>query len=112
MVCRMSSDQKKANVILNKMRSAGGRIQMAIILLMIGITAQAQPVLVKEISSGSTDFKAVGDFVYYVSNDSLFRTDGTAGGTIFLKSGVHRPANFYEFAGKLFFLSRSNFNGH
>jgi hypothetical protein len=78
-------------------RGVWGIFQTAIMLAFFAVATQAQPVLVKEISSNSTDFTAVGDLVYYVAGDALFRTDGTATGTIFLKAGLHRQSTFTPF---------------
>lgn len=93
-------------------RGVWGIFKTAIILGFFVVTTQAQPVLVKEISPNSTDFAAVGDLIYYVAGDSLFRSDGTTTGTIFLKAGLHRPSTFTAFKDLLFFVSRSNFRGY
>lgn len=98
----------------NKMeRGVWSIFNMAIVLTFFGITtAHAQPVLVKEISPNSEDFTVAGDLVYYVADDSLFRTDGTVSGTIFLKRGLHWQSSFTEFNDLLFFVSRTDFRGH
>lgn len=76
------------------------------ILLTLGIYAQAQPTLVTEIPKTSTNFVTAGDLVYFTSKDSLLRTDGTAGGTIFLRSGFSTALSQKTgFNGVLFFFS-------
>ena len=76
-----------------------------VILSTIGIAAQAQPTLVTEVPEASTNFVAAGDFVYFTSNDSLLRTDGTSDGTIFLKSGFSRMlSQNTDFNDMLFFV--------
>lgn len=89
-----------------------GIFRTAIILGFFAVTTQAQPVLVKEISPNSRDFTAVGDLIYYVAGDSLFRSDGTPTGTVFLKAGLNRPSAFTPFKDLLFFVSSSNFKSH
>src|SRR5688572_24837708 len=64
-------------------------LQATFILVMLGISVQAQPALVTEVPNRSTNFVTVGDLVFFTSGDSLLRTDGTASGTILLKSGFN-----------------------
>lgn len=81
-------------------------LQTTVILLIIGITAQAQPTVVTEIPKGSFNLVKAGEFVYFVSGDSLLRTDGTDAGTIFLKSGFNtRLSALTEFNSMLFFIA-------
>ena len=80
--------------------------QTTLLLLLNGICVKAQPTLITEVPKASTDFFAIGDLVYFTSNDSLFRTDGTAEGTIFLKNGVTKPWRVREFKGMLFFTQK------
>ena len=63
-------------------------LQTACLILTLGISAQAQPTLVTKVPDASTNFISTGDLVYFTSGDSLLRTDGTATGTILLRSGV------------------------
>jgi ELWxxDGT repeat protein len=80
-------------------------LKAMVIPMMLGITAQAQPTLVTEIPEASTNFVTAGDFVYFTSNDSLLRTDGTSQGTIFLRSGFSRMlSQETDFNGMLFFV--------
>ena len=80
-------------------------LQATVVLLTLGITAQAQPKLVTQIPEASTNFVAAGEFVYFSSNDSLLRTDGTSRATIFLKSGFSRMfSQATDFNGMLFFV--------
>ena len=75
------------------------------ILLTLGIYVQAQPTLVTEIPKASTNFVTAGDLVYFTSTDSLLRSDGTSGGTIFLRRGFSRELSQQtEFNGMLFFV--------
>jgi ELWxxDGT repeat protein len=81
------------------------------ILLCIGITLNAQPALVTEVPKASKNYINIGNLVFFTSGDSLWRTDGTAEGTIFLKSGfgsfsAYTP--FTEWNGMLFFPSASS----
>lgn len=76
------------------------------ILLTLGIYVQAQPTLVTKIPKASTNFVTAGDLVYFTSKDSLLRSDGTAGGTIFLRSGFSTALSQQtDFNGMLFFVS-------
>ncbi len=71
--------------------------QTAFILLALGMMAEvsAQPVPIKEIPGNSTNFIKIGDLVYFVAGDALWRTDGTEGGTIFLKNGVTQSDDWF-----------------
>src|ERR687889_682662 len=80
--------------------------QSATILLLTLVTiAHAQPTVVTEIPERSTALVTAGNFVYFTSEDSLLRTDGTEAGTIFLRSGFSSFAQFTEFNNLLFFVS-------
>lgn len=79
-------------------------------LLVVGLTAEAQPAFVKQVPDASTNFVTAGDFTYFTSNDSLFRTDGTESGTIFLKSGFNYFSNLQEFNDLLIFVSDIRFS--
>ena len=81
-------------------------LQTTVILFSFGITAKAQPVLVKEISNQGGGFIKIDDIVFFFSWDSLFRTDGTADGTIFLKNGFVGSSSlkYKEYKGSFYFL--------
>lgn len=85
-------------------------LQIASMLLVVGLTAEAQPAFVKQVPDASTKFVTAGDFTYFTSNDSLFRTDGTESGTIFLKSGFNYFSNLQEFNDLLIFVSDIRFS--
>lgn len=80
-------------------------LQYTFMLMMLGVTVQAQPVLVDEIPRGSKNFTKIGDLVYFISGDSLLRTDGTAEGTILLKRGMDNAGDFEEFDGVFYFAN-------
>ena len=81
-------------------------LQTTFILFALGIFVQAQPALVTEVPDGSRNLVKIGEFVYFTSGDSLLRTDGTAAGTIFLKSGIFSsPGSFTGFNGMAYFTS-------
>src|SRR5687768_7140498 len=88
---------------------------MTFILINLRIFVDAQPQQVTEIPQGSTNFRIIGDYAYFASGDSLLRTDGTAEGTIFLKSGLdffeerRFLSPFSEFNGMLYFLDSVDF---
>jgi ELWxxDGT repeat protein/uncharacterized repeat protein (TIGR03803 family) len=63
-------------------------LSLAVVVFLLNTAAQAQPAFLKNIPPSSTNFTRAGDFVYYTAGDSLFRTDGTEAGTLFLKNGV------------------------
>jgi ELWxxDGT repeat protein len=77
-----------------------------VILCTLWITAHAQPVQITEIPPNSTNFKTIGDLVYFMVDDQLWRTDGTAQGTFFLRDGIDSRSvpYFTEFGKMLFFL--------
>ena len=68
--------------------------------------AQAQPIAVTNIPQGSTRFTTIGDYVYFISRDALWRTDGTAEGTIQLRTGFDGFGVFRAFNGELYFLTK------
>lgn len=76
-------------------------------LFCIGIIllSKAQPEFVTVVPQGSENFYSTSDYVYFSSGDSLFRTDGTAGGTIFLKNNLPDFKPLAEFNGRLLFSS-------
>jgi ELWxxDGT repeat protein len=76
-----------------------------LMLLSALITSYGQPILVSKIPAGSTNFTSVGSFLYFTSSDSLLRSDGTAAGTILIKSGLKNPGNLREFNGLLYFTA-------
>jgi ELWxxDGT repeat protein len=82
-------------------------LQTTMILMVIGIAVNAQPVLVKEIPSGSSNFNTIGDLVYFTSGDALWRTDGTPAGTLILKTGFTELRNFREFNGLAIFTDNN-----
>src|SRR5688500_2847808 len=53
--------------------------------LAIGTAVQAQPVTLKQLASGSTNFTVSNGNLYYSMADSLFTSNGTPGGTVFVK---------------------------
>ena len=87
-------------------------VQIGFVLSAIALTVDAQPTFVKQIPEASKNFISAGDLVYFTSNDSLFRTDGTGAGTIFLKSGFDFFGNFLKYKGLLIFtIIKSFFHG-
>jgi hypothetical protein len=79
---------------------------VTVMLSSIGITSQAQPTRVIAIPTASTNFFTAGNLVYFTSDDSLLRTDVTAGGTIFLRSGFTTAlSQFTNFNDLLFFTA-------
>ncbi|HYG01165.1 MAG TPA: PA14 domain-containing protein [Chryseosolibacter sp.] len=54
-----------------------------LMLVLIG-AVKAQPVLIKQLSSGSHLFTTVNGSLYYAASDSLFKSDGTSAGTTFV----------------------------
>ena len=83
-------------------------LQSAFILLTFGIIVQsnAQPVVVAEIPNNSTNFITAGNYTYFTSSNSLWRTDGTAAGTIELKNGLPTvPFAIREFKNHALFLT-------
>lgn len=74
-------------------------------MLGIGMQVSAQPSVITEVPVNSTGFVTIGDLVYFTAGDALWRTDGTAAGTIALKSGFAQPTSFTEFNGDLYFTN-------
>ena len=73
------------------------------ILFLNGIILHAQPTVITEVPKASTNFFKAGNLVYFTSHDSLFRTDGTAEGTAYIKNGLPDVGTMIEFRGMLFF---------
>ena len=67
-------------------------LSLAALAMLSAIAAQSQPRFLKDIPAASENFTRAGEFIYYTSGDSLFRTDGTTAGTLFLKNGLHVEA--------------------
>ena len=86
------------------MKTSLRSFQLAIFILFSnGIIVQAQPTIITEVPKASKNFFKAGGLVYFTTNDSLFRTDGTAEGTAFIKNGLPEPGKMIEFKGLLFF---------
>lgn len=92
-------------------RSVQSFLKTTFILLSLGISVQvsAQPSFVTEVPVNSTDFVTIGDLVYFTSANSLWKTDGTAAGTILLKSDFTRtPNSLTEFNDMLIFTTTAS----
>ena len=73
-------------------------LQTTLILLTLGLMVNAQPVQVTDIPNNSTNFNEIGDLVYFSSGNALWRTDGSAAGTILIKTGLPTaPFSFRKF---------------
>lgn len=70
--------------------------------------AYAQPILVDNIPPKSTNFISMEGLLFYTSNDSLFRSDGTASGTILLQPGLNNTHEFLTNNGLLYFIANSS----
>jgi len=75
------------------------------LILLIVITATAQPMEVREIPTNSKNLTKVGNMVFFTSGDSLWKSDGTSTGTVLVKSGLKAPNYLFEFNGRLYFLN-------
>ena len=62
-------------------------LQTAVILFTVLITAEAQPVRLTQLPNASGSLTKSGNLVYFFAWGAVYRTDGTAEGTIFLKDG-------------------------
>ncbi|MEX2231396.1 MAG: PA14 domain-containing protein [Cyclobacteriaceae bacterium] len=60
---------------------------LSVILMTLGISANAQPAQITEIPGNSTNFITIRELVYFTAGSALWRTDGTASGTFELGSG-------------------------
>ena len=65
------------------------KVSLTLLTLLLVSAVEAQPTFIKSIPYSSANFTRVGNYVYYMAGDSLFRTDGTEAGTIFLKGERH-----------------------
>ena len=78
-------------------------LQTFILLITSGISVQAQPVPINipsDIPSGSENFAAIGEYLYFKRIFFLYRTDGTNEGTIFLRSPFYQDLSVLsEFKG-------------
>lgn len=69
-------------------------LQATFLLALAGIaTLNAQPTVVTNVPNNSTNFATVGDLIYFTSGQTLWRTDGTASGTLQLSSGFDPAYN-------------------
>lgn len=73
------------------------QLTFSIGMLIVASAATAQPTFVEKVSRASAHFIAANDLVYFTSNDSLMRTDGTAAGTFLVRSGLR-----FEYSPRLF----------
>lgn len=82
---------------------------LAVVILQL---AYAQPVQVKKIPSGSYGFFSALNNLYFFHNDSLWKSDGTAAGTIPLKyvagQGITPPEEAAFQITKTFFFEVRN----
>jgi ELWxxDGT repeat protein len=85
-------------------------LQASLILVALGTSMQvnSQPKVVTEIPVNSTGFVTIGNLVYFTAGDQLWRTDGTADGTILLKNGFSGLSSFTGFAGAAYFINADN----
>jgi ELWxxDGT repeat protein len=60
-------------------------ITTSLLILLVYAFAQAQPVFLKELSLQSQNFVSSNGKLYYTSGDSLWKSDGTPAGTIYVK---------------------------
>lgn len=68
-----------------------------------GISVYAQPIPITEVPSASTNFHNIGAPLFILLRMiHCAGLIGSAGGTVFLKSGFNSQASFYEFNGMLF----------
>lgn len=62
-----------------------------------------QPQYITDISGKSANFTAYGNKLIFTSNDSLWVSDGTAEGTIFLKNNLSKPFKFVHIPPYVYF---------
>lgn len=82
-----------------------------LMLLGVGLTAHAQPTLVTTAPGTSTNFTLIGDLVFFTSEGELWRTDGTAEGTVLLRGGFqvfNQSPQFTGMNGFLYFPASRN----
>ena len=73
------------------------------LLLFVLEASNAQPVPVTVVPPNSSHFVKIADLVYFIAGDALWRTDGTADGTIMLKAGFGDFGSFIEHDDMLYF---------
>jgi ELWxxDGT repeat protein len=68
------------------MKTTSTSIVLTIVLLLIGVSINAQPVLLKILPTSASNFISTNGYLYFTTGtDSLWRSNGTASGTIFVK---------------------------
>lgn len=84
-------------------------VLMFTVMLVSGITGYSQPVLLKPLATGSTNFTTSGGQLYFTSGDSLYTSDGTIAGTVLVKN-IGEPVlriSEINFAGNAIFTTRT-----
>ncbi len=76
-------------------------------LIVLTGTLSAQPVPVGEIAVNSRGFTAVGDFVFFNTDAGLYRTDGTAEGTVLL-SPARNAHDYHMVNNVVYFIARED----
>src|SRR6478735_12577629 len=69
-------------------------ICLLLFILLVAYRVSAQPTFLKEVPSDSKNFKSAFGKLFFTRGDSLFRSNGTPSGTVFVKE-TGEP--FYEF---------------
>ncbi|MBO9702969.1 MAG: T9SS type A sorting domain-containing protein [Sporocytophaga sp.] len=80
------------------------KLNLLFLALLLGQIGFSQPQQLRVISNNSAGFVKAANFVFFATNDSLMKTDGTVSGTSFVKSGLSGINNFYESNGLLYFI--------
>ena len=86
-------------------------LKAACLLIASYTTALAQPTVVTTIPNNSKDFIEAGSLTYFTAGDALWRTDGTAAGTVQLMRGIggsqfwHQNGYSKVYKGKFYFQS-------
>lgn len=81
------------------------RIITTINILLLAITMHAQPVLVRSIPQSTSQLTEVGNVLFFTSGDTLWKSNGTAAGTVIVRTGLNNPGNLFQLNGLLYFLN-------
>lgn len=85
------------------------QISLLFLVLCFSLPAVGQPAKVVQVPASSDHFTRVGEYVYFIADADLYRTDGTAVGTVLLASGIDPLSeSFRAFNNGVLFLANGN----
>ncbi|MCR6640556.1 MAG: T9SS type A sorting domain-containing protein [Sporocytophaga sp.] len=80
------------------------KINLLFLALLLGQIGYSQPQQLRVLSNNVSGFVKASNFVFFTTNDSLMKTDGTVSGTTLVKTGLSGCHYFRESNGLIYFI--------